>query len=240
MVKAFTVKASLQPVVFAQEPVDPPLPSTFIVNPRDRVVQCLKVLCGNYSVVVDDFISLYIGQKGVSTIIKQVLETLDPEFLRLLALPQDKGANATAEILKPLDLDSTEKVVYMGALSVPANARFGQNCRDAFPVGAVDEASEQDMMYIGSAAGKDGARGRVGRNHENDGYRQKNPSLFYSAVDEPGTSRNWRRVGAAKQDEECQALIRITEALAIATLQTYTSPKYTALLREYGIVEEGS
>lgn len=53
---------------------------------------------------------------------------------------------ATPEILKPLDLDSTEKVAYMGALTVPGNAGFWQNCRHAFPLGAVDEASEQYMM----------------------------------------------------------------------------------------------
>ena len=63
----------IKPIVFAEETVDPPLPSTFIPDPHDRVVQCLKVLCGNYGVVVDNFISLYIGQRGITTIIKDAL-----------------------------------------------------------------------------------------------------------------------------------------------------------------------
>ena len=128
----------------------------------------------------------------------------------------------------------------MGVVDVPSKATFWQNYRHAFRIGSVDEASEHCMVYVGSAAGKDGTRGRITKQHENVEYRQKSPTLFYAAMDEPGASRSWRQIGVNKQDEDCQAHMRITEALAIATLHTYTSTKYTAMLKEYGVVEKGS
>lgn len=58
-------------------------------------------------------------------------------------------------------------------------------------------------------------------------------------MSEPKRDRTWRRIGIAKGGES-GALMRIVEAVAIATTHTYTSGKYTALLKEFGTVEEDS
>lgn len=47
----------IAPVKFSDEFVNLPLPSPFIADPKARIVQCLKLLCGNYGVLVEDFIS---------------------------------------------------------------------------------------------------------------------------------------------------------------------------------------
>ena len=72
----------IAPVKFSDVFVNPPLPSPFIADPKARIVQCLKLLCGNYGILVEDFISLYIyiGQKGVPSIIETVFSVLDAEF----------------------------------------------------------------------------------------------------------------------------------------------------------------
>ena len=228
-------------IEFSKDTVEPPIPCSYIADPRARIVQCIKILCGNHGVLVDSFISLYIGQKGIPTIIEEVFSVLDPEFLQFLEIPQDTRAESAKAILKPLDLSSTEKVVYMGLLKIPPKASFWSGFRHAFPVGRVDESVAHDMMYIGSAAAeKGGVRQRIGKQHESESYREKNPRLFYAAMDEPETARSWWRIGAAKKDEECRALIRIAEAVAIATTHTYTSDMYTTLLKEFGVVEENS
>lgn len=43
-----------------------------------------------------------------------------------------------------------------------------------------------------------------------------------------------------RKEDKCRALMRIVEAVAIATTHTYTSEVYTAFLTEFGVVEEGS
>ena len=58
-------------------------------------------------------------------------------------------------------------------------------------------------------------------------------------MDEPGTVRKWLRGGVAKK-EKSRALMRIVEAVAIATTHTYTSTDYYSILKEYGIVEKSS
>lgn len=68
--------------------------------------------------MVDQFLTLYIGQTGVSRVIEEVLEILDPEFLYSLARPQVERAKAAKGVLKPLDIDSADKVVYMRVSTV--------------------------------------------------------------------------------------------------------------------------
>lgn len=153
--------AAIAPVKFSDDFVGPPLPSSFRTDPKARITQCAKLLCGNYGVLVEDFISIYIciGQKVVPGITKEVSSVLDPEFLQLLELPQGKRAEAATKILKPLDIDSSDKVMYMGALRVPSRASFWEVVRHAFPVASVDESQEHLMIYIGSAAGEGQAIG---------------------------------------------------------------------------------
>ena len=76
------------PIRFAEDHVDPPEPSSFITDPRASMIQCIKVMCGNYGVRAGHFISLYVGTKGVSGVIDQVFEVLDTGFLRLLDIPR--------------------------------------------------------------------------------------------------------------------------------------------------------
>ena len=43
----------LDPIRFAEDYVDPPGPSSFVTDPRARVIQCIKVMCGNSAVKAD-------------------------------------------------------------------------------------------------------------------------------------------------------------------------------------------
>ncbi len=211
--------------------------SPYICDPVARVMQCVRVLCGNNGVLVDDFISLYIAQMGISNIINMVLGFLDTNFLELLKLPQCDRVAAIPELLMPLDIDADSKCVYLAVVKLPPKAAFWKSCRHAYPEDSVDEARFHDIMYAGSAAGEgNGTKGRVRKQHENKDYRESHPSLFYKAFDEPGATHLWFRVTVA-ENEEIRAAIRITEAVAVACLHTYTSPVYTQMLKDYGIVE---
>ena len=55
-------------------------------------------------------------------------------------------------------------------------------------------------------------------------------------MDEPGTTRQWLRVGLAEAGET-RALMRIVEAVIIVTAHTYTSFSYTTFSKEYGILK---
>ncbi|CAD6594556.1 MAG: hypothetical protein ASARMPREDX12_009544 [Alectoria sarmentosa] len=230
----------LQPAAIAEDYIEVLTPCNFIENPISRVIASVKFLCGDYGVLVEEFISWYIAEQGISKIIEQVFEVIDVEFMQWLALPQAKRAEAAESTLQPLDVKSNRKAVYMSLLKVPERARFWDNFRHAFPEGAVDESRNHMMMYIGSATDiNKGTKIRIGKHHENPNYCKNNPNLFDAAMDEPGTFRKWLRVGVAKT-EESRALMRIVEAVAIATTHTYTSIDCSSLLKEYGIVEKSS
>ena len=219
---------------------DPVQTSQYIREPIARVIQSVKLLCGNNGVLIDEFISHYIVQTGISNIINDVLRMLDRNFLDLLELSQSERANAASEILESLDIESTSKCVYLDHVKVPEKAGLWNSVRHAFPEGTVEEAQEHEMMYVGSAASEEsGTRARVMRQHENKDYRNTHPSLLYSAMDEPGAMHSWFRV-ALVQNSESRAAIRITESVAIACLHTYTSSVYTEMLRRYGLVEPSS
>lgn len=66
--------------------------------------------------MVDQFIISYFCQTWISKIIEKVLETLDPEFLNLVAPPQFESVEAAQSMLQPFDISSADKVVYMGIL----------------------------------------------------------------------------------------------------------------------------
>ncbi|KAF6237233.1 hypothetical protein HO173_004701 [Letharia columbiana] len=88
------------------------------------LVPCVKLLCGNHGVMVDEFISLYIGEEGISEIIEPVFEVTDPVFRELLALGQSERAEAAKRILQPLDVFSSDMMASMRVLNVPAGAAF--------------------------------------------------------------------------------------------------------------------
>lgn len=96
---------------FTQNSTAELVPRAFITDPTERIIQSVKLLCGNYGVMVESFIGLYIGEKGVSKTVEEVLDVFDPEFLELLALPQAERAEAAESILQPLDINSASKVV---------------------------------------------------------------------------------------------------------------------------------
>ena len=48
----------LDPIRFAEDHVDPPEPSSFITDPRARVIRCIKVVCGNDGVQSRTFYKL--------------------------------------------------------------------------------------------------------------------------------------------------------------------------------------
>ncbi len=141
-------KQHLGPVKFANDFIEAPAPRAFIPDPTERIIQCVKVLCGNHGVMVDEFITLYIGEQGTAKIIEQVFEVIDPAFLQLLALPQSERAKAAKTTLQPLDTNSGDMVVYMAVLDVPAGAEFWKSFRHAFSEGAVDESIDHVMIYI--------------------------------------------------------------------------------------------
>ena len=119
-------------------------------------------------------------------------------------------------------------------------AEFWKSFRHAFPEGAVDESIDHVMMYNGSATGRgDSTKNRTVKQHENEVYRKRKPSLFYAVMTEPKCIRTWCHIGVAKGGES-RALMHIVEAVAIATTHTYTSGRNTALLKDFGIVEEDS
>ncbi len=98
--------------------------------------------------MVDEFITLYIGEQGTAKIVEQAFKVIDPAFLQLLAFPQSERAKAAKTILQPLDTNSSDMVVYTGVLDVPAGAEFWKSFRHAFPEGAVDESIDHFMIYI--------------------------------------------------------------------------------------------
>ena len=82
-------------------------------------------------------------------------------------------------------------------------------------------------------------RARVGDEHMRAQYRLKNPRLHYAAMDEPHSENQWYLLGQAKEYTD-QAIIRITEEVAIACIHTYTSIAFSDILKRYGIVENTS
>ena len=210
----------------------------YIADPVAQVSQCVRLLCGNNGVLVDDFISLYVAQTGISNVIDTVFRILDPNFFELLRLPQCDRAIAVSEILQPLDIDASSKCVYLANVTLPANSVFWDSCRHLFAEGTLDKSQRHDIMYAGSAASEQKAtKSRVRNQHESKAYRSSNRSVFYSAYDEPGATHSWFRIGVAENGEN-RAAMRITEAVAIACLHTYTSSVYTEMLKAYGIVEQ--
>ena len=189
--------------------------------------------------MVDKLLALFLGEKALPRLSK-VLETLDPEVLELLALPQAERAEAAEMILQPLDINSTSKVVYMCILKVPRRSWIWEKLRHAFREGAVDKSKSHTLMYNGSGAGEDGSKQRAAKQNESEKHRKDHPSLSCTAMDERGTIKDWRRVGVAKKEGESRALIRIVEAVAVATTYTYTSSIHITLSKEYGVVEESS
>ena len=137
---------SLQPVAIVEDYMEVLTPCTFIENPISRVIASVKILYGDYGVFVEEFISWYIAEQGISKIIEQVFEVIDVEFMQWLALPQAKRAEAAESTLQPLDVKSNRKAVYMSLLKVPERARFWANFRHAFPEGVVDESRDHMMM----------------------------------------------------------------------------------------------
>ena len=210
----------------------------YITDPAARISQCVRVLCGNNGVLVDDFISLYVAQTGIPKVIDTVLKLLSPSFFYLLEVPRLNRAVAVSEILEPLDIDASSKCVYLAHVTLPANSGFWDSFRHLFAEGSLDTSQIHNIMYAGSAASEENAtRNRVRKQHENEAYRRSNPSVFYSAFDEPGATHAWFRIGVAENGEN-RAAIRIAEAVAIACLHTYISPVYTEMLKAYGVVEQ--
>ncbi len=68
---------------------------------------------------------------------------------------------------------------------------------------------------------------------------KKNPSLHYAAMDEPGAESKWYLL-AAKRHRTDRVTTRIVESVTTATMHTFTSVDYTAILRTYGIVESNA
>lgn len=100
--------------------------------------------------MVDEFISLYIGEEGISEIIEQVFEVTDPVFRELLALGQSGRAEAAKTILEPLDVFSSDMMAYMRVLNVPAGAALWEEFRRTFPKDTVDGSIDHVMIYNGS------------------------------------------------------------------------------------------
>ena len=69
--------------------------------------------------------------------------------------------------------------------------------------------------------------------------RLKIPSLHYAAMDESGSEHQWSLLGQAEEDTD-QAIIRITEAAAIACIHPYASIMFSEILKRYGTVENTS
>ena len=58
-----------------------------LVCREDRTLFAYTRGQGSTKIIVERLISRYVGQKGVSTVIEDVLSVLGPELLQLLALP---------------------------------------------------------------------------------------------------------------------------------------------------------
>lgn len=149
------------------------------------LVPCVKLLCGNHGVMVDEFISLYIGEEGISEIIEPVFEVTDPVFRELLALGQSERAEAAKTILQPLDVFSSDMMAYMRVLNVPAGAEVWQGFRRTFPKDTVDESTDHVMRYNGS--GRTGwkrmlSRTEQQRSMKSEVYRNGHSTLFCAAA----------------------------------------------------------
>jgi len=210
--------------------------TAFIEDPRQRIRQCIHLLYGNHGVCTDRSVTRYICEKGLDAIEQEVFSILEDSFFQVIAASQEDLPKASTA-LPVLETDCDRKVVYLSKVFVPPNASFWSKHRHAFPIGSVDESQAHVLMYVGSAANNDGGcRTRIGLQHCSSDYREKHPKLLYSAMDEPGASYEWRQIGAASDDVN-GAIMRIIEAVAIATMHTFTSQKYSEFLSRYGIVE---
>lgn len=212
-----------------------PVPSSFIQDPGQRTEQCIKVLCGNVGILAVQSITLKIGQLGIKNIQQNVMEILDTGFFDWIKISQSERAEAAAYHLKPLANYMAGRGVYVHVIKIPANASFWK--RYPYEHGTLDTSQPCMLLYIGCTIRSFGAR--VGDEHMRAEYRLKNPSLHYAAMDEPGSEHQWYLLGQAKEDTD-QAIIRITEAAAIACIHTYTSIMFSEILKRYGIVENTS
>lgn len=107
--------------------------------------------------------------------------------------------------------------VYVYVIKVPANASFWK--RYPYEHGILNTSQPCTLLYIGCTIRS--FRARIENDHMRAEYRLKNPSLHYTAVDEPGSEDQWYLLGQAKEDTD-QAIIRTTEAAAIASIHTLT------------------
>ncbi len=210
-------------------------PRDFIVDPFERIEQYTKVLCGNVGILADEFIYLSIARKGVNCITREIIELLHKGFFELLKLPQSARAEAAETYLEPLDPHMHRNGVYLHIIRVPPNASFWKKYAYAFNLDEIDTSNGHTLSYIGSTVRT--FRKRVRLEHMRPEHRKKNPSLHYAAMDEPGAIGQWFLIGATQNSAD-QATIRILEAVAIATMHTFGSLDYTAILSSYGIVEK--
>ena len=211
-----------------------PVSAGFIADPIERVKQCIKVLCGNVGIVSDNFITLAVAQKGINSITADTMQMLDESFFGLLRLPQRARAEAAKTYLKPLKPFMASSGIYLHTVKVPRNASFWKEYAWAFDFDGIDISRENTLVYIGSTTRSFGRR--VEKEHMNSQYHIKTPSLHYAAMDEPKAESNWYLLAATPKGTD-QATVRILEATAIATMHTFTSPSYTAILSKYGVVE---
>lgn len=212
-----------------------PVPSSFIQDPRQRTEKCIRVLCGNVGILDVQFITLKICQLGIKNIQQNVMEILNTGFFDWIKISQFERAEAAAYHLKPQADYMAGRGVYVHVIKVPANATFWK--RYPYEHGTLDTSQPCMLLYIGCTIRS--FRARVGEEHMRTEYRLNHPSLHYAAMDEPGSEDQWYLLGQAKEDTD-QAIIRITEAAAIACIHTYTSIMFSEILKRYGTIENTS
>lgn len=234
-----TRNASLSPshefVLFRPPPV--PVATDFIADPHERTKQTVKVLCGNVGIMAESFLILAIGQQGVDLITQNVMNHLDEGFFQLLQLPQSARAKAASDHLKPLKGFMASQGVYLHTIDVPTNALFWKHYDYVFESYNIDTSQPCTLMDIGSTTRS--FHKRVELEHQGPTHRESSMSLHYAAMEEAGAKSQWFLLAEFK-DEDDKAAVRITEAAAIASLHTYSSPIYTEVLKRYGVVNVNS